>query len=50
MDATGDATMLGTIESAIVAVAIAVPVFLVVKRSTMTYAAGLVPRWWQVWR
>jgi hypothetical protein len=42
--------MLGSIESAIIAIALAVPVFLIVKRSTMTYPAGLAPSWWQVWR
>ena len=42
--------MLGLIESAVIAIALAVPVFLIVKRSTMTYAVGTAPRWWQIWR
>ena len=42
--------MLGPLESAALALAIVVPLFLIIKRSTMTYAPDSMPRWWQVWR
>jgi hypothetical protein len=42
--------VLGPAESAVVALLIAFPIFLIIKRSTMTYAPDATPRWWQVWR
>ena len=42
--------MLGPTESAILALLIALATFFVIRRSVTTYAADVVPRWWQVWR
>jgi hypothetical protein len=42
--------MLGPLESTTLALAIAVPLFLIIARSTMTYAPTAAPKWWQVWR
>jgi hypothetical protein len=42
--------VLGPVESVGVALLIVVPVFLIIKRSTMAYAPASTPRWWQVWR
>ena len=43
-------TMLGPLESAAVALLIVVPLFFVIRRSTMTYAPTATPSWWQIWR
>ena len=42
--------MLGPVESAALALAILIPMFLVIKRSTNSYAPIGRPKWWQVWR
>jgi hypothetical protein len=42
--------VLGLSESAVVALLIVVPLLLIIKRSTMTYAPDATPKWWQVWR
>jgi hypothetical protein len=41
--------MLGPVESVALAAVILVPLFLIIKRSTNSYAPAAAPRWWQVW-
>ena len=40
--------MLGPVGSVARAVAVLVLLFLIIKRSTTTYAPGATPRWWRV--
>ena len=42
--------MLGPTESAVIALLVVIPLFLIIKRSTITYSPAETPRWWQVWR
>jgi hypothetical protein len=42
--------VLGPTESAVIALLIVIPLFLIIKRSTITYSPASTPRRWQFWR